>query len=67
MSTATYIPARRRKEVKYTMAQKKASVLFKKHNIEYIPIENVLDVTYGSNRYYIRLRSEGLLILKLNS
>ena len=67
-SNTTLIP----KKEKLSFTQKRAAFLFKKANIDYIPVENVVSITFGYKTtlyvygvYYIHLRSNGLLILKL--
>ena len=40
-------------------------MLFEREGINYIPVENVQAVEYTNGTYYIQLKSDGILILKL--
>ena len=66
MSVNSYIKSKRKEKV-FSIAQKKAHLLFEQINVDYIPIENVQSVRYSNGTYYINLRSDGVLLLKLNS
>lgn len=63
----TYIRPKRNKKKVYSLAQKKAHILFQKEGVNYIPVENVQGVRYANGVYYITLRSDGLLLMKVKT